>query len=115
MERKILTPDKRDNGYVKDVCLTIMQQMKWPNINVYFSWGAHDFKYGVTEDKEPILTFKVDGHHYKGRVYIILDFSDTYRIEFPDTDKIESLSDVYCDELQEKIDERIEKIESYQF
>jgi len=101
----------------------IKQQLFCTGSTIVWSWGAH----GWTATTPNTLTFKVDGHHFKGIVCITLDESqDLYNIHFFDnytisgllknpkpTNKFQSLTGIYCDQLVELIDERIELIDEY--
>ena len=100
---------RRNQDYAKYVAESILSQMQQPNIYVFFSWGAEGFQYGVNANENAFLTFKVNGNKFIGRVWVILDFSDTYNILFIKNNKlVQEYSDIYCDELQERIDEVVE-------
>ena len=86
--------------------LSINQTIKW-------SWGFQKpfslFNSG--------LIFQVNGHHHKGFVLITLACNDTYTVRFLNfeyEEVKEKLTNVYCDELQEKIDIVIEKNDIYE-
>ena len=106
-----------DKDYAKGICQEILQQIKLPNKWIYFSWGASKFVYGVSEQGNPILRFKVNGRKFKGYVHIIYNPMDWYDIEFVSTHNNlkNRIEEVYCDNLQEKIDDYVEKIEEYAF
>ena len=61
------------------------------------------------------LVLKVNGHHHKGYVLVCLDFMDTYTAYLVNRDGTikETIEGLYCDELQDVIDEKIEKIPEY--
>ena len=76
------------------------------------SWGFQK----PTALKESGLMFKVNGHHHKGWVLITLAWNDTYTLRFFSTqfnEVKEKITDVYCDELQERVDIVIERIKEY--
>lgn len=81
------------------------------NKTVYWSWGVE--KKVNYFDKGLILI--VNGHHHKGVMIITLAWNDTYSFHLiNDNGTIkESVHDVYFDELQERIDDKIERIEDY--
>ncbi len=81
------------------------------NPTVFYSWGVER----ITNFKDKGLLFKVNAHHHKERVYIILAWNDTYSFYLLDSeDKVIKESHmVYFDELQYKIDQAIEYIDQY--
>ena len=107
-----------DNRYSKDIANIILQQIKYPNKVVYFTWGATNFSYGMNTNDTPFLRFKVNGMKFKGYVWVFYNRGmDWYDIEFISThDNLKHrIEEVYFDELQEKIDNYVEKIGSYAF
>ena len=80
--------------------------------NVYFSWGSHN----VVNLKNKGLLFTVNGLKHKGLVlvtynscpdlYTVTLLSSQYNVKH-------TSSHIYCDELQEKIDNLIEKQDYY--
>lgn len=107
-----------DNRYSKEIANIIMQQIKYPNKVVYFTWGATQFSYGINVHNNPFLRFKVNGMKFKGYVWIFYNRGmDWYDIEFISThgNLKHRIEEVYFDELQEKIDNYVEKIDSYTF
>ena len=107
-----------DNRYSKEIANIIMQQIKYPNKVVYFTWGATQFSYGINVHNNPFLRFKVNGMKFKGYVWIFYNRGmDWYDIEFISThgNLKHRIEEVYFDELQEKIDNYVEKIDSYIF
>ena len=120
-----------------EIAKTIQKQLTYGydrNIKV-MSWGAHNWAAG--EDKCSnlgFLRFNVQGHHFKGLVKISLAFNDTYTVEFTKiggvkdkemsellgrtkftqtAEVVETWTDVYFDELTERIDTYVEYIEDY--
>lgn len=77
------------------------------------SWGSHAFK---NLDGKGLL-FKVKGHKHKGYVLISLDWTVTHTIDFIATngEVKKRITNVYFDELTERIDEYVEKIKDYAF
>ena len=78
---------------------------------VFYSWGATAFK----NYQNKILRFKVNGHHHKGHVYIVVNGSDLYDVYLTTTrgNIVKEMKDIYFDELQTRIDNEIERIEQY--
>ncbi|MEW5675538.1 hypothetical protein ABGT15_04435 [Flavobacterium enshiense] len=88
-----------------------VNQLKFPNINVFFSWGVERL---INYQNKGLLML-VNGHHHKGWVLITLAWNDTYSyylLEGNKTIKVER-HEVYCDELQYRIDQDVEYIEDY--
>lgn len=87
------------------------QLLHFGKIKVW-SWGANSWSGG-----ENFLTFKVQGHKFKGRVKITLIGNDLYDIEFikglkePKVEKV--YNDVFFDDMTDLIDEYVEKIPAY--
>jgi RecB family endonuclease NucS len=81
------------------------------NRSIYWSWGVE--KKVNYNDKALLLI--VNGHHHKGLLVITLAFNDTYSFHLINDDGTikESIHEVYFDELQERIDKKIEYIETY--
>ena len=102
-------------NYAKTICNEIRKQIMFPDKFVFFSWGADKFAYGVGTNGYPILRFKVNGMKFKGYVHIIYNPLDYYEVEFVSThgNLKKRYDEVYFDELQEKIDEYVEKIPAY--
>ena len=92
-----------------------MKQIKYPSINVYYSWGGHNFQYASTDNGNPTLRFKVNGMKFKGYVHIIYNFADYYEVEFVSThgNLKKRVDECYFDNLQEIIDNFVEKIPEY--
>jgi hypothetical protein len=88
------------------------ETMQWLTMNkpMYWSWGVEK-KLNV---EEKALLLKVNGHHLKGWVAIVLAWDDTYSVYYIDSKGIkEEQHNVYCDMLQDVIDDRIERIAEY--
>lgn len=81
------------------------------NPTVFYSWGVER----ITNFKNKGLLLKVNAHHHKERVFIILAWNDTYSFYLMDSENkvIKESHEVYFDELQYKIDQTIEYIDEY--
>lgn len=113
---KLVAPkNKRQVEDAKTITSTIMTQIKYPSIHVYYSWGAHGFVYAVTENGNPCLRFKVNGMKFKGYVHVIYNYMDYYEVEFVSTrgNLKHRINECYCDNIQEVIDNYVEKIPEY--
>lgn len=110
-------PSKSATERAKFIANEIFRQMKCPNFWVFGSWGGSLFTFGINEENEPYLRFKVNGAKFKGLVFVVYDFSDTYKIAFVDKKQkvTHEVSEVYADQLQEVIDNYVEKIPEYKF
>lgn len=108
---------QKDKAWASQIASTIQQQITYPNKAVFWSWGASKYTYGINEKGEAFLRFKVNGRKFKGYVWVVYDFSDTYKISFASThgNVKKEVADVYCDQLQEIIDDFVEKIDDYEF
>jgi len=76
-----------------------------------WSWGAHDW----TKMNKSCLRFKVQGHHHKGYVYLVVngaDLFDVYLTTSQGTIK-HIMTDVYYDDLISVIDLKVEYIDEY--
>lgn len=78
----------------------------------FWSWGANAF---VTV-KTKALRFKVNGHHHKGHVYLSVNGCDLFDVVLTSTmgtvKKV--MTDIYFDDLFDRIDVEIERIPEYQ-
>lgn len=83
------------------------------NRMVYFSWGVSKLYNFVDKG----LCLKVSGNHHKGWVVITLSYMDTYSVYIVSNkgEVKNEYHDVYFDQLTEIIDNRIERIEDYQY
>ncbi|WP_418513693.1 hypothetical protein [Corallibacter sp.] len=92
------------------------ETMQWLTANrtVYFSWGTSKL---INLNNKGLL-LKVNGHHHKGYVLITLAWNDTYTVRFFNNQYNQvknTLTEIYCDLLQDSIDEVIEKIDDYNY
>jgi len=70
-----------------------------------------------------IFSFKVQGHHHKGFVWIAPNSNDLFNIYYTSGRRaengcyalIEKVTDIYLEDLIEVLDNRIEKIPSYKW
>ncbi len=78
---------------------------------LFWSWGVSSFSNLMNKG----LLMKVNGHHHKGYVLVVLDYSDTFDVYFISThgNIIDQKHLVYIDMLFDVIDNRIEKIPEY--
>lgn len=83
------------------------------NKPILWSWGMND----LTNVQNKGFLFKVQGHHHKGYVFITLSFMDTYTVRIVGTDGVikDTYENVYCDQLVEIIDNRVERIADYKW
>lgn len=100
-----------------EIAKTIMVQLRWPSISVYGSWGVSNpicLSSGKMGDGYALggLAITVRGMLLRGRVEIHLMGDDTYTVRFFNVRyrMVKELTQVYCDELQVKIDEVIERV-----
>jgi len=122
-----------------EVANTIKNQMSYGQRNTMrvMSWGARKYGYGIDKGSNlGYLVFLVSGYKFKGTVKISLSFNDTYKVEFiknkrtKDKDLSElygstkfittrevvnTMEEVYCDELNERIDVFVEKQDNYSY
>ena len=89
------------------------ETMQWLKLNPIWlmSWGARNF----TNYDNKALFFTVSGNHHKGIVLITLAWDDTYTVRLLSSQWNEKakFENVYCDELAELIDEKVERINQY--
>ena len=78
---------------------------------VFFSWGPQAFK----NFSNRVLRFKVNGHNHKGHVYVAVNGSDLYDVYLTTTrgNIVKEIRDIYFDELQDRVDDAVERIDSY--
>lgn len=81
------------------------------NRTIYWSWGVEK----IVNYFDKALLLIVNGHHHKGVLLITLAWNDTYSFHLINDNGTvkETVTDVYFDELQERIDTKIERIDSY--
>lgn len=83
------------------------------NKTIFWSWGANSF---INYDNKGLL-FKVSGMIHKGSVLITLAWDDTYTVDLFNTQGThkKTLTNIYFDDLVNRIDSAIEKIDAYEF
>lgn len=65
--------------------------------------------------KNKVFRFTVSGHHHKGYVYVILDWSDTFTVYYTDKKNLIKKKDdmVYIFDFMDILDSSIERIKEY--
>lgn len=84
------------------------------NMTVW-SWGAHAWKLFETVNKNQALLFKVQGHHHKGYVMIVVNGADLFDVYlFTNGGEMkEKLEDIHVEDLIDRIDRKVERLDSY--
>lgn len=86
---------------------------------IVWSWGAHNPQHFSSPEDEELgaFMFKVQGHHFKGLVWLKVNYADTFDIYYTDENgKIQDYtSGVYVDQLVRTIDKKVEKIPAYKY
>jgi len=81
-----------------------------PNANVFYSWGVSE----KINFNNKGLILKCNAHHFKSYLGIFLSFKDLFDVHlFEDGKIIDSITDLYFDQLRDAIDKRIEYIKDY--
>ena len=92
----------------------VKETLAWLKVNQVWlwSWGARNF----TQYENKALFFTVSGHHHKGIVLITLAWDDTYTVRLLSNrwNVKEVITNVFCDELADIIDEKVERIGIYE-
>lgn len=80
---------------------------------IMMSWGTSNLSRLGNQG----LIFKTNGNHHKGYVLITLNWDDTYEVHLINNRArvLETITNVYWDELVNRIDEKVEKIKEYSF
>jgi hypothetical protein len=90
------------------------ETMQWLRVNPLWlmTWAARNF----SQYENKALFFTVSGHHHKGIVLITLAWDDTYTVRLLSSQWNEKakFENVYCDELAELIDNKVERIADYE-
>jgi len=75
------------------------------------SWGAHAW----TNIQNKALKFKVQGHHFKGWVILTVNGSDLFDIYYVNRNLeiLDSVTDIYLEDLIDVIDIKVERIKEY--
>jgi len=81
---------------------------------IVWSWGAH----GWTNVEKKALRFRVSGNHFKGLIFIVVngaDLFDVYLTKGAKLEIVDTLNDVFIEDLIPTIDERVERLPEYRF
>ena len=90
-----------------EIANTIINQI---NAIDRFALGAYGAKnliaYEESERYDGGLSFDVNGLHFQGKVYVMLNWLDEYEIQFVDENQItvKEVKGVYCDMLVDVLD-----------
>ena len=81
------------------------------NLQTVWSWGAH----GWIRMSPYCLRFRVNGHHHKGHVYLVVNGSDLFDIYLTSVRGTikETITDVFVDCIVDTIDREVERIDAY--
>jgi hypothetical protein len=81
------------------------------NKNWWWSWGSNNPR----NYNNKALAVNVSGNHHKGQILVTLAWDDTYTLRLINTTgKVKNtITNIYFDELAERIDKEIERIEIY--
>ncbi len=89
------------------------ETMKWLKAHPIWlmTWGMRN----LINFENKVFFFKVSGRHHKGYVVITLAWNDTYTVRLVSNKWVEKsrFDDVYCDDLVELIDAKIERVKQY--
>lgn len=87
----------------KELATVLRQNAFW----TVARWGAHAW----TVHKDMLLRFKVSGMLFKGHVYIILGWNDTFTIIYTTVrgKVVDIQEEIYVDVLVETLDRKIER------
>lgn len=96
-----------------DVKETVELLKKSKGLFTFMSWGVSK----MINLKNKGLLLKVSGHHHKGWVLVTLNYSDYYDVHIISNkgEVKDEMTDIFFTELCERIDNRIEKIPSYNY
>ena len=90
------------------------ETMQWVTRNRLWAmtWAARNY----TQFSGKALFFTVSGHHHKGIVLITLAWDDTYTVRLLSSQWNEKavFENVYCDDLAELIDTKVERLGIYE-
>ena len=83
------------------------------NPTISMSWGLHN----PMNFENKAFLFKVNGYIHKGWVMITLGWNDTYTFRLLNGQyrEVYKETEVYCDVLRDRIDEKVEKQSEYIF
>lgn len=103
-----------NSQYAKQVADTIIRQLYAGGRTKVMSWGAHAWRFGITDNDNAFLLFRVRGLLYKGLVRIVLNANDTYTVELVNKnseqkfDVIKSVDNAYFDNITDIVDGLVE-------
>ena len=85
------------------------------SIAIVLSWGFHNpVAINECEEGEGGIIFNVDGFKFSGQVKVMLNWTDTFDIYLIKRgDVVETIKDVYLDQLINVIDNRVEYTPDY--
>lgn len=91
------------------------------NINILLSWGVEDFAFHVLDKKPGVSAdigcwFRVNGYKFQGMVVISYnEGADTFTMQLrkPGLGIIKEVNDIYLENLQNVVDEAVEKVDDY--
>ena len=90
-----------------EIANTIINQINAIDRFALGAYGANNFiAYEESESYEGGLSFDVNGLHFQGKVYVMLNWLDEYEIQFVDENQItvKEVKGVYCDMLVDVLD-----------
>ena len=102
---------KIDYLYQREFDTSQTLQVLTHNKPIYWTWGVSQ----LFNCNNKGLLMKVNGHHHKQYVLIVLGWDDTYNIHYLNRNlrEIDKTEGIYFDQLVEVIDNRIERIGEY--
>lgn len=76
-----------------------------------WSWGANNW----TKMNDYCLRFTVNGHHFRGHIYLVVNGSDLFDVYLTSNrgNIKDTLTDIYLEDLVDVIDKRVEWIPTY--
>lgn len=85
------------------------------SIAIVLSWGFHNpVAIAECEEGEGGIIFNVDGFKFSGQVKVMLNWTDTFDIYLIKRgDVVETIKDVYLDQLISVIDNKVEYTHDY--
>ena len=96
---------------------TLISQLYAGGRSKVWSWGFHNPIAYADKNGCYVLRFTVRGNLFRGHIYVALNGADLYDVYYcSNRGNIKMISEgLYCDNITEVIDEKIEKIASYQY
>lgn len=90
-----------------EIANTIINQINAIDRFALGAYGAKNFiAYEESERYDGGLSFDVNGLHFQGKVYVMLNWLDEYEIQFVDENQttVKEVKGVYCDMLVDVLD-----------